>query len=149
MWFWKHLICVESMVFIRLERERWFSGQFERWRNGHQKMKRLVQGHTAPSEQDSRAVPCYWFLAKDCVAQTQIQPTLGSVLSGADTQRNEWVILLQQQWFSKIQAEASSPKCSVYCPELVRKAVTADPRVKNQTLSISEVGLIFALQLWV
>ena len=80
-------------------------------------------------------------------------PQLGrlvSVLSWADTQKKECRPSFSTicATLAKIQAEAFSPNCSMYCPELVRKAMTSDSRVKNHVLSISEECIIFVLQLW-
>lgn len=56
-------------------------------------IKRLVQGHTGPSEQESRAAWCYWLLGRDCAAQTHPCWHLSSVA---------WVraTFLHQQWHS-------------------------------------------------
>lgn len=79
----------------------------------------------------------------------QIHPTPVSVLSWADTQRNERGSFFSTSsgTLAKIRAEAPSPDCSAYCPELVRKFVTSDSRVKIQVLSKSGAGIIFAPQL--
>lgn len=99
-------------------------------------IKRLVQGHTGPSEQESRAAR-----KGSCSPDTSV---LASVLSGADTHRHEWqpATLIHQQWRWQRFKLGHLLRIAPHPAQSLSEKLWFRIWVKKLVLFISEVGII-------